>query len=408
MTPVKLGVMSGPPRDKMTYKVGILTTHPIQYQVPWFRELAKKDEVDLTVFYCMIPDSHQQGDGFGVEFQWDIPLLNGYQYNVLKNVASKPSVTNFWGCDTPVIGDVVKRNDFDVFIVNGWVAKSCLQLLYACRKHKLPCIVRGESNSFYQRNWFKRMVHRWLLNKYSAFLYIGKSNKDFYLKNGVPYEKVFFTPYCIENERFSTLAKTIRSNKNDLRETWGINASKYIFLFCAKFIEKKRPMDLLKAFNIAYKKMERSVRQIHLFMVGDGELKSQCENFVKNNKLPVTFSGFLNQTEIIQAYVASDCLVLPSDYGETWGLVVNEAMACGLPAIVSDRVGCGPDLVEEDITGSIFPFGNVKALAEKLISFANHQGKANTMGENAEKRIKKYSIEEVVKGTIDAIKYVCS
>lgn len=392
----------------MTYKVGILTTHPIQYQVPWFRELAKKDEVDLTVFYCMIPDAHQQGDGFDVEFQWDIPLLNGYKYEILKNVASKPSVTNFWGCDTPDIKDIVKRNGFDVFIVNGWVVKSCGQLLHACRIYKLPCIVRGESNSFHQRAWWKRLLHRWLLSKYSAFLNIGKSNKNFYLKNCVPYEKIFFTPYCIENERFRASAKELRFKRDNIRVDWMIDPSAFTFLFCAKFIEKKRPIDLLKAFNIAYKEMEGPEEQIHLLMVGDGQLKSQCEAFARENNLPVTIAGFLNQSEIVHAYVSADCLVLPSDYGETWGLVVNEAMACGLPAIVSDRVGCGPDLVEENVTGSIFPFGDIDALAEKLTLFAKNPEKTKTMGKQAEELIRKYSVEEVVRGTMNAIKYVCS
>jgi len=392
----------------MTYKVGILTTHPIQYQVPWFRELTKKEEIDLTVFYCIIPDAQQQGDGFGLDFKWDIPLLNGYKYEVLKNVASKPSVVNFWGCDTPAIRKIVKRNSFDVFIVNGWVVKSCVQLLYACRRYKLPCIVRGESNSFHQRAWWKRMIHRLLLNKYSAFLNIGRSNKDFYLKNGIPNEKIFFTPYCVENDRFSASVKELRLKRNKIRAEWEIAPSAFTFLFCAKFIEKKRPLDLLKALDIVYKKMESSANHIHLLMVGDGELKSQCENFVKKNNLPVTFAGFLNQSEIIDAYVASDCLVLPSDYGETWGLVVNEAMACGLPAIVSDRVGCGPDLIDEGITGSTFPFGNVDALSERLVSFARNPDKTKAMGEQAEKLIRKYSIEEVVKGTVEAIIYVCS
>ncbi len=119
----------------MPYRLGILTTHPIQYQVPWFCALANEHSIDLTVFYCMIPDERQQGDGFGINFKWDIPLLDGYKYEVLENVAKQPSVTNFWGCDTPGIKDIVKNRKFDAFIVNGWVVKSCIQLLRACRQY---------------------------------------------------------------------------------------------------------------------------------------------------------------------------------------------------------------------------------------------------------------------------------
>jgi glycosyltransferase involved in cell wall biosynthesis len=118
----------------------------------------------------------------------------------------------------------------------------------------------------------------------------------------------------------------------------------------------------------------------------------------------VTFAGFVNQTEIVRAYVAADCLVLPSDTGETWGLVVNEAMASGLPAIVSDEVGCGPDLVTEDVTGSIFPMGDVDALADRLTRFAGDPAGLRGMGARARERVSsQYSVERAVAGTLAAI-----
>jgi glycosyltransferase involved in cell wall biosynthesis len=113
--------------------------------------------------------------------------------------------------------------------------------------------------------------------------------------------------------------------------------------------------------------------------------------------LPVTFAGFLNQSEISRAYVAADCLVLPSDYGETWGLVLNEAMASGIPAIVSDRVGCGPDLVIENQTGAICPFGNGAALAEQMVAFASDRQRMQEMGRRARERVlQEYSVEKAV------------
>ena len=108
-------------------KVGVLTTHPIQYQVPWFRLLHADPSVDLHVFFCMLPDAEQQGEGFGVAFDWDVPLLDGYRWQQLENVAAEPSLTRFTGCDTPAIGDIVRAGGWDAFIVNGWVVKSCLQ-----------------------------------------------------------------------------------------------------------------------------------------------------------------------------------------------------------------------------------------------------------------------------------------
>jgi glycosyltransferase involved in cell wall biosynthesis len=141
-------------------------------------------------------------------------------------------------------------------------------------------------------------------------------------------------------------------------------------------------------------------------MVGDGELRARCESLVAEQRLPVSFAGFLNQTEIPAAYAAADCLVLPSDEGETWGLVVNEGMACGRPAIVSDRVGCGPDLVEPGLTGAVFPFGNWDALARTLIEFAADPAALRRMGDTARERVASYSVGAAVQGTLEAVRFV--
>jgi glycosyltransferase involved in cell wall biosynthesis len=124
----------------------------------------------------------------------------------------------------------------------------------------------------------------------------------------------------------------------------------------------------------------------------------------QQERLPLSFIGFLNQSEIVRAYVAADCLVLPSDAGETWGLVVNEAMACGLPAIVSDQVGCGPDLIHEGETGATFPMGDVTALAKRMVEFAADPDALVAMGQRAQRLVlSDYSVERAVEGTLDAI-----
>ena len=217
----------------MTLRLGILTTHPIQYQVPWFRALSKEPGVELEVLYCMLPDASQQGSGFGVKFQWDIPLMDGYRYRVLENRAPEPAVTTFWGCDTPQIDAIVRDGQWDAFIVNGWVAKSCLQLLWACRRYGVPCIVRGESNAIRPRAAWKGWIHRALLRQYAAFLAIGTQNEAFYRANGVPQERIFSAPYCVENDRFAQPEPRCE------------RACPFTFLFSGKLIDKKRPLDAL-------------------------------------------------------------------------------------------------------------------------------------------------------------------
>jgi len=160
--------------------------------------------------------------------------------------------------------------------------------------------------------------------------------------------------------------------------------------------------DLLEA--IGYLAEDPSAPNVHLLVVGTGELEATARERVASAGLPVTFAGFLNQSAIPEAYVAADCLALPSDCGETWGLVVNEAMACGLPAVVSDRVGCGPDLVEPGVTGALFPCGDTTALAETLGRLCGDPAALMRMGEAARQRVvERYSIAAAVAGTLEAV-----
>ena len=384
-------------------RLAIVTTHPVQYQVPWYRALASRPGMDVSVLYAMIPDSRQQGEGFGVDFQWDVPLLGGYRHEVLTNVASRPSVTSFFGCDTPEMMDRL-RGRFDCVIVNGWVSKTCLQALWACRRLGIPCIVRGESNALRPRPAWVRGMHRILLRQYTAFLSIGRSNRDFYVGNGVRPERIFDGVYCVENDRFAAAAALASERRSEIRREWRIDPEATAFLFCGKFVEKKRPMDALQALLRTRSASERP--RIHLIMAGDGPLRRACETMAGVENLPVTFTGFMNQTKIVDAYVAADCLVLPSDYGETWGLVVNEAMACGRAAIVSDRVGCHPDLILAGRTGEIFPFGDTVSLARLMAAAAANVEETRQRGRKAREHVDAFSVHRLVQGTEAAVTHV--
>lgn len=382
-------------------RVAIVTTHPIQYQVPWFRELDQFDEIDLTVLFCMLPDQQQQGDGFGVAFDWDVPLLEGYRYEVLQNTSKSPGMTRFSGCDTPEIGRVLKKGRFDAVIVNGWVVKSCLQTLWACKRLGIPCIVRGEANDLTKRVWWKRFLQQQLVRQYSACLYIGECNRNFYMSRGVPESKLFPARYCVNNEHFERLSSDIEAC-GEIRDSWGVDEETCVFLYCGKLIPKKHPLELIRAFSEASSQQANCM----LVIVGDGELRTECEQLAETTGAPITFQGFVNQSELPLVYAAGDCLVLPSDAGETWGLVTNEAMACGRPAIVSDAAGCHADLIKSGETGERFAFGDWKELSLLLEQCARSRAKLHEMGKHARDRIQRYSPKEAAVGTREAIRAV--
>jgi glycosyltransferase involved in cell wall biosynthesis len=382
----------------MPFKLGVLATHPVQYHAPYFRALAAHPEVDLTVFYCMLPNPQQQGVGFGVDFAWDIPLLDGYRHALLRNVARRPGLSRFLGCDTPEIAAAIRDGGFDAFLITGWNTKSHLQALRACRRMRVPALVRGESNSLRRRPWLVRRLHRSLLRRFAAALFIGEANRRFYVNNGVPATRLFFTPYAVDNARFAARANELLPRRAELRRQWSIPTDAFVPLFCGKLIHKKRPLDLIAAAGLT--QGSQTSIGLHPLLVGDGPLRRDAEAAVAARRVPATFAGFLNQSRIVEAYVAADCLVLPSDAGETWGLVVNEAMACGRPAIVSDMVGCNLDLVAPGKTGYTFPLGGVESLASHLTRLAREPAIAPTLGASAKALVeRRYSIPEAVAGT---------
>jgi glycosyltransferase involved in cell wall biosynthesis len=203
----------------------------------------------------------------------------------------------------------------------------------------------------------------------------------------------------IDELNFATGAQRLKSQRDEIRGVWNLPLDSTVFLFAGKFIAKKNPLDYLKALEIAC----RDGASVVGLMVGDGPLRLACESQVIAAGLPVTFSGFLNQSELLKAYIAADCLVLPSDGGETWGIVVNEAMWSGLPCIVSDRVGCGPDLVAAQGTGEVFPLHDEVALAAAMVNFASNPLLRRESGERARALIQEYSIAAAVEGTVNAV-----
>jgi glycosyltransferase involved in cell wall biosynthesis len=387
-------------------RLAIVTTHPIQYQAPWFRAMSSHSELDAHVFFChRVTPVEQAAAGFGVEFEWDRPLLSGYQYSFLKNVAKTPTVAGFAGLDTPEIKSIISRGRYDAVLVNGWHYKAAWQAILTCWRTKTRVMVRGDSHLHTQRPLWKkavkRITHGQFIPRFDACLAVGTWSREYYLHYGARPNRIFLVPHAVENGWFTSQSLGSAPQRAELRSQWGLDNDRVVFLFVGKFIEKKRPKDFVEAIGLAV----RSGANVCGLMIGDGPLRSACEEFVTRNNISVRFAGFLNQTQIPKAYMAADCLVLLSDGGETWGLVVNEAMTCGLPAIISDRVGCGPDLIDPGVTGDIFPMGNVERLAIVMSEWSEPM-RCRSASIAVGKKIGNYSIERAVRGTLDALRFV--
>jgi glycosyltransferase involved in cell wall biosynthesis len=207
----------------------------------------------------------------------------------------------------------------------------------------------------------KELVYPRLLGLFDGFLYVGRRNHDYLRHYGLAEERLFFSPHCVDNDWFAARADAEREAR---RERVGGVAGIKSVLFAGKLVERKRPLDVIRALALA---AAQGCRAQAVF-VGAGELEDSLRREAAGSGVPAIFHGFQNQSRMPALYAASDLLVLPSDHQETWGLVVNEAMACGTPAVVSDAVGCGPDLIDPGRTGAVFRLGDVTALAGAIQS----------------------------------------
>lgn len=386
-------------------KLAVVTTHPIQYQVPLWRALAAAPGLSVTVFYASVSGAARYHDvDFGRDLRWDIPLLDGYSWQVLPN---RPLKGINWrlAYRCPSVHRELARGRFDAALLVGKEFWYYLQAIRASHRLGIPLLLRAETppgkegkTATRAADWFRSRTFR----RFSRILCVGESQADFYRGYGVPEENLGTAPYCVDNKFFRASHRRLEPQRGELRAAHGFTDSTRVIAFAGKFTPKKRPLDLVRAF-------ERlpSGREYGLLMAGSGPLQEACTSYVTGRKIRnVAFAGFKNQTEIGEIYTAADCFALPSDHGETWGLVVNEAMNFSLPIVVSDRVGCGQDLVREGQNGFRSPCGNVDALAEALVRVFEDEKTRRDMGRRSLEIVGDYCIQSCVRGIQEAMEAV--
>jgi glycosyltransferase involved in cell wall biosynthesis len=349
-----------------------------------WRALAASDVAPVKVWFLSDHGVRASQDAeFGQSFAWDIDLLSGYCHEFLP-VEPGGSLRTFRGVALrQSFDELLERDEVTDLWVEGWRMKPLWDAVGAARRRGVRLWMRGESNDLRREPTWKWLAKRVVLGRHlhqvDQFLCIGAANRRLYRQYGVPAEKMLSAPYCVDNDRFARQSEELWLQRGALRRQWGIPDGAWCVLFCGKFIAKKRPADVIAAAQQLRSRWGDS-RAIHLLFVGSGELgpalRAACRLVHGGESRPpggsagdgptASFAGFLNQAEIARAYVAADVLAMPSDSGETWGLVVNEAMACGCPAVVSDQCGCAEDLPSKLDPTLVFRCGEPSDLARSL------------------------------------------
>jgi len=391
-------------------KLAVITTHPIQYQTPIWRLLAQCPEIDIRVYFGS--DFSVRGcwdNEFGANFAWDTPLTEGYSHTFLSTDLRTNSP---WNLKLNIAEFKRQLYEFqaDYALLNGYTPfLFYLKALIIIRLLRIPVIMRAEAtDEAIERSAAKAAVRYGLLrvaySQIEKFLAVGYNSRRHYLSKGVPENKIFFSPYNIDSDLFKRQAQEWLPRRTDIRQELGFGPEQFIFLYSGKLIAKKDPLTMVEGFR---RLAEISNGTVGLIVMGEGHLRQQFETEMRSIPgVRTVFIGFQNQSKVGRFYSAADCLILSSLWGETWGLVVNEALQFGIPAIVSSRVGCRHDLIVEGETGFIFPVGDGKALAEKMAKAMEMMKFGRTHVRDAcLRKASEYSLQKAVSGIREAVNH---
>lgn len=378
-------------------KLAIITTHPIQYYAPWFKLLAERDKIEVKVFYTWGEEvlSDKFDPGFGKTIQWDIPLLEGYEYVFERNIAKNKGSHHFSGIVCPELIEHISQWQADALLVIGWAYKAHLDVLRHFKGQK-PVLFRGDSTLLDEKDGFSiKKILRWAFLKWvykhiDIALCVGTNNRSYYKRFGLKDKQIVLAPHAIDNSRFVDSTGEYSSVADKWRRDLGIGEAEVTFLFTGKFEQKKAPLLLLQAF------LEASCENTHLIFVGNGAAEKELRD--KTNGSPkVHFVEFQNQSMMPVVYRLGDVFVLPSEGpGETWGLAINEAMASGRCIIASDKCGGAIDLISDGY-GNIFPANDINALKRYIAKWAQHTRKdLAILGNKAQVSIKEFNFERIV------------
>ena len=399
------------PRANQRVRLAYLVSHPIQYQAPLLRRIAQEPDIDLTVFFGS--DFSVRGyrdEGFGVGVKWDVPLLDGYKYEFLPKLRDHGDV----GIASPLNYGIASRlrgrngdSAFDVLWVHGYATVNAMHGMMAAKLLGIPVLLRAESwlrdrGRSSVKLAIKNIFFEGLKEMVDGILPIGTLNSEYwrhYFGDDVPQ---FLMPYAVDNAYFAQRAREAQAGRASLQAELELDPSRPVILFASKLQQRKHCNHLIEAYA-RLARIPGTEPNPYLVIVGDGEERAALERqAAATDFASIRFCGFRNQSELPRFFDLATVFVLPSRH-EPWGLIVNEVMNAARPAIVSDDVGCAPDLIEDGVNGCIFPAGDVGALTNALRRVLEMPSASEAMGQRAFERIQSWSFEEDIRGLRRAV-----
>ena len=365
----------------MSTRLVIITEIISPYRIPVFNALAVYEGIDLHVIFLAENDcSERQWLVYKDEIRFSYEVLPSWRQR-----AGRHTVLLNWGVEA-----ALRRANPDVMVCGGYNYLSSWQSMRWARRHKVPFILWTESTSSDLRSGraFVELVKTKFLRSCDAFVVPGKSSTEYLRSYGVREDRIFVAPNAVDTNLFAQRAAVIRKNEAMHREA--LHLPSRFFLFVGRLVQEKGVFDLLSAYEALPPEIRKAMG---LVFVGDGAARPALQHRkAVISPGAIHLAGFAQRDDLTKFYALADMLVFPT-FSDPWGLVVNEAMACGLPVIVSSSAGCVADLVENGWNGHVVPRGEASELTLAMDKLARDRELRSLMGKRSAQRIAQFSPE---------------
>lgn len=386
------------------YRVLVVATHVVQYASPIFRLLAQDPRLDVHIAYCSMQGSERGLDPeFGVEVQWDVPLLDGYLWSHVPNKALRPRLGHFFGVWNPGLWKLVREGKFDaVVIYTGYMCASFWLTVLAAKSKGVPVVISIDSTSLVSREgkrwkeWIKPFIVRRVYSAVDVIMAASNASKKLALQMLVPEERIQIIRSGVDKK--SWVDRADKTDRASVRAQWRIPENAPVVLYCAKLQPWKQPMDLLEAFARA------NVPGAYLVFAGEGPQRAELESRMRTLGITdqVCVLGFVNISQLPSVYKSADLFVLPSAY-DPCPLVVAEAMFSGLPVIMSDAVLGRLEMIRAGESGYLYPSGDIASLASILKKVLENRQLQEHLKEGVRRQMESWTAEEFLNCWIGAV-----
>jgi glycosyltransferase involved in cell wall biosynthesis len=384
-------------------RIALVAASPVHYRAPLYRRLAADPRIEFTAIFASSSGIRPGDQGYGRPVAFDINPLGGYESKFLRradrNELASPSAFAF--TDPDIIGKIL-REDYEVVWLHGYHAVTFLLAAATQNVRRRPLLISEIATLLNPRPIHVRAAKRILfevLFRTAHGLYSGEQNRRWFISLGFDERRLSFVPNCVDNARFRQEAEHYAPTRERLKRDLGITSSGPVILMVGRLTVKKQPLFLLDAFR----RVRREV-PCTLVFAGSGPLESDLHREVDAGRVPdVVVTDFLNQNQISRAYACADVLVLPSRYDETWGLVCNEGMSCGLPVVVTDKVGAANDLGRDGVNGFVVSADEPSELADRLRLLVLDAPLRQRLGSAARESVERFSYEVAARGVLSAV-----